>query len=59
VVHTKTGGGHEKVETYKDLKEAISRFETLRATMIDYIKTTDDDLRAHSFGSRSPIDWWQ
>jgi len=59
VVHTKTGGGHEKVETYKNLDEAISRFQTLRATMIDYIKTTNDDLRAHSFGIRSPIDCWQ
>ena len=59
VVHTKTGGGHEKVETYKNLDEAISRFQALRAKMIDYIKTTDDDLRAHSFGSRSPIDCWQ
>jgi DinB superfamily len=59
VVHTKTGGGHEKVETYKTLDEAISRFQTLRTTMIGYIKTTNDDLRAHSFGSRSPIDCWQ
>src|SRR5580693_5056353 len=59
VVHTKTGGGHEKVETYKDLGDAISRFQTLRVTMIDYIKSTNDDLRAHSFGSRSPIDCWQ
>jgi DinB superfamily len=59
VVHTKTGGGHEKVETYKNLDEAISRFQTLRATMIDYIKTTNDDLRAHSFGSRALIDCWQ
>jgi hypothetical protein len=59
VVHTTTGGGHEKVETYKDLKEALSRFQSLRATMVDYIKSTNDDLRAHSFGSRSPIDCWQ
>ncbi len=59
VVHTKTGGGHEKVETYKSLDEAMSRFQTLRGTMIDYIKSTDDDLRAHSFGTRSPIDCWQ
>ena len=35
VVHTKTGGGHEKVETYKDLGEALAKFEALRATMID------------------------
>jgi DinB superfamily len=26
VVHTKTGGGHEKVETYKNIDEALSRF---------------------------------
>jgi hypothetical protein len=59
VVHTKTGGGHEKVDTYKDLGEALGKFQALRATMIDYIKTTDDDMRAHSFGSREPIDCWQ
>jgi DinB superfamily len=59
VVHTKTGGGHEKVDTYKDLGEAMAKFQALRATMIDYIKTTHDDLRAHSFGNREPIDSWQ
>ena len=59
VVHTKTGGGHEKVDTYKDLGEALAKFQALRATMIDYIKTTNDDLRAHSFGKKEPIDSWQ
>jgi len=59
VVHTKTGGGHEKVDTYKDLALALAKFQALRATMIDYIKTTDDDLRAHSFGKHDPIDCWQ
>ena len=60
VVHTKTGGGHEKVETYKDLGEALGKFQALRATMIDYIKSTDDDLRAHSFGDYGEVvDCWQ
>ena len=60
VVHTKTGGGHEKVDTYKDLGEALGKFQALRATMIDYIKTTNDDLRAHSFGDYGEvIDCWQ
>jgi DinB family protein len=59
VVHTKTGGGHEKVDTYKDLGEALGKFQALRATMIEYIKTTNDDMRAHSFGDREPIDCWQ
>ena len=59
VVHTKTGGGHEKVDTYKDLVEALAKFQALRATMIDYIKSTHDDLRAHGFGTREPIDCWQ
>ena len=60
VVHTKTGGGHEKVETYKDLDEALGKFQALRATMIDYIKTTQDDLRGHSFGEYGEvIDCWQ
>jgi hypothetical protein len=59
VVHTRTGGGHEKVDTYKNLGDALSRFQALRATMIEYIKSTNDDLRAHAFGSKSPIDCWQ
>jgi hypothetical protein len=59
VVHTKTGGGHEKVDTYKDLGEALAKLQALRATMIEYIKTTHDDLRAHSFGKQEPIDCWQ
>ena len=60
VVHTKTGGGHEKVETYKDLGEALGKFQALRGTMIDYIKTTNDDMRAHSFGDYGEIiDCWQ
>ena len=59
VVHTKTGGGHEKVDTYKDLGEALGKFRALRATMIQYIKTTNDDMRAHSYGDREVIDCWQ
>jgi len=61
VVHTKTGGGHEKVDTYKDLGEALGKFQALRATMIEYIKTAQDDMRAHSFGDGGPevIDCWQ
>src|ERR1700683_1689868 len=52
VVHTKTGGGQERVDTYKDLGEALAKFQALRTTMIEYIKSTNDDLRAHSFGKR-------
>jgi hypothetical protein len=60
VQHQKTGGGHEKVDTYKDLNEALGKFQALRAVMIEYIKTTNDDLRAHSFGSGGEvIDCWQ
>ena len=60
VVHTKTGGGHEKVDTYKDLGVALAKFQALRAIMIEYIKTTNDDLRAHSFGDYGEvIDCWQ
>ncbi len=59
VVHTKTGGGHEKVETYKDMAVALAKFQALRATMIEYIKSTNDDLRSHSFGEKEPIDSWQ
>jgi uncharacterized damage-inducible protein DinB len=59
VVHQKTGGGHEKVDTYKDAGEALGKFQALRAVMVEYIKTTQDDLRAHSFGDKEVIDCWQ
>jgi DinB superfamily len=60
VQHTKTGGGHEKVDTYKDLNVALGKFQALRGVMIEYIKTTNDDLRAHSFGDGAEIiDCWQ
>jgi hypothetical protein len=59
VQHQKTGGGHEKVDTYKNMAEALAKFQALRATMMDYIKTTQDDLRAHSFGQQERIDSWQ
>ena len=60
VVHTKTGGGHEKVDTYKDLNVALGKFQALRGTMIEYVKTTNDDLRAHSYGNGAEvIDCWQ
>jgi len=62
VVHTKTGGGHEKFDTYMDLGVALAKFQALRATMMEYIKTTQDDLRAHSFRfakDDEPIDSWQ
>src|SRR5947199_8750270 len=42
VVHTKTGGGHEKVETYKDLGTALAKFQALRATITEHIKTNSD-----------------
>jgi hypothetical protein len=58
VVHTKTGGGHEKVERYPELGPALADFRKLRGTMLDYVRTTNDDLRAHSFG-QEPIDCWQ
>jgi hypothetical protein len=59
VEHTKTGGGHEKVETYKKLEPALADFQALRKTMLDYAKTTDDDLRGHSYGDKQRIDCWQ
>jgi hypothetical protein len=40
--------------------EAKYFFIALRATMIEYIKTTIDDMRAHSFGDYGDvIDCWQ
>jgi hypothetical protein len=59
VVHTKTGGGHEKVERYPELAPALADFKKLRATMLEYVHSTGDDLRGHSFGQQEPIDCWQ
>jgi len=59
VVHTKTGGGHEKVERYTDASLALADFKKLRASMLEYVRSTNDDLRAHPFGSQEPIDSWQ
>ncbi len=53
VVHTKTGGGHEKVDTYKDMAVALAKFQALRATMMEYIKTTNDDFRATALARKS------
>jgi hypothetical protein len=59
VVHTKTGGGHEKVERYPELAPALADFRKLRSTMLEYVRTTGDDLRGHSFGDQERIDCWQ
>ena len=59
VVHTKTGGGHEKVERYPELALALADFKKLRVTMLEYVRSTGDDLRGHSFGQQEPIDCWQ
>jgi hypothetical protein len=59
VVHTKTGGGHEKVERYPELAPALADFKKLRGTMLEYVRTTSDDLRGHSFGQQEVIDCWQ
>jgi len=59
VQHTKTGGGHEKVERYPELGPALADFHKLRKTMLEYVKTTNDDLRGHLFGQQEVIDCWQ
>lgn len=59
VQHTKTGGGHEKVERYPELGPALADFQKLRKTMLEYVRTTNDDMRGHGFGQQQPIDCWQ
>lgn len=59
VEHTKTGGGHEKVERYQKLDPGLADFQKLRKTMLEYVRSTDDDLRAHRYGDRQVIDCWQ
>jgi len=37
----------------------MAKFQALPAKMINYMKTTSDDLRAHSFEEQAPIDCCQ
>jgi DinB superfamily len=46
---------HEKTEPYKDpkgqtvdIRQALDRFRKLHSTMVDYARTTDEDLRGHA-----------
>ena len=50
VVHTKTGGGHEKVERYPEMAPALADFRKLRSTMLEYVRT-------HRRRSTRPLLW--
>ena len=45
----KTQTVEEPVGKLKDVKEGLASFRKLRATLLDYANTTDDDLRGHVF----------
>lgn len=41
---------------YERPRRSLGKVSGPGATMIQYIKLTHEDLRAHSFGARDPID---
>ena len=45
----KTGPSEEPKGTLPDVQEGLARVLKLRAAMLEYAKTTDDDLRAHAY----------
>lgn len=45
----KTGKDEEPVGKLKDVAAGLASYHKMRATLIDYVKTTNDDLRGHVF----------
>jgi uncharacterized damage-inducible protein DinB len=45
----KTQAVEEPAGKLKDVQEGVARFRKLRAEMLAYARTTDDDLRSHLF----------
>lgn len=54
----KTQKIEEPVGKVKDAEEGLASFRKLRAAMLDYARTTDDDLRGHLFTDWG-VDGWQ
>jgi hypothetical protein len=45
----KTGAAEEPKGRLTDIRQGLASFHKLRAVMVDYARTTDEDLRAHSY----------
>jgi hypothetical protein len=45
----KTQAKEEPAGRVKDVQSGLAEFRKLRATILDYARTTDDDIRAHLF----------
>jgi DinB family protein len=48
VQHQKTEPSKEPKGQISDVRQGLESFRKLHATMLDYARTTDDDLRAHA-----------
>lgn len=48
VRHDKTEPSKEPTGQLSDIQQGLKAFRTLHATILDYARTTDDDLRAHA-----------
>ena len=55
---SKTAQAREPKGKITDVDQGLQAFRKLRAAMLDYVKTTDDDLRAH-FVQKSKTDLYQ
>jgi hypothetical protein len=45
----KTGAAEEPKGKITDIQQGLADFRKLRAAILEYARTTDDDLRAHAY----------
>ncbi len=54
----KTGEARVPQSRYKDVETPLAEFRKLRATMIEYAKTTNEDWRHHDFQGGEAYQWF-
>jgi len=54
----KTGEARVPNSRYSEVKTPLSEFRKLRATMLDFAKTTDEDWRAHNYYGSDSYQWF-
>ncbi len=56
--HQKTGEAREPKGTLTDARAGLSAIHKLRVEMLAYARTTDEDLRAHTYGGGDVYQWF-
>jgi DinB superfamily len=56
--HQKTGEAREPKGTLTDARAGMSAVHKLRTEMLAYARTTDEDLRAHTYGGGDVYQWF-